>query len=98
MLNSSRFAGNDNLTFGVMGGKSGKIRQGGWQKRQKVARSGKGDGKNGKKWQGRRQKRQRFGAMLGCPDACWGGCERVREACLRLTRGCSRCEQGGVAT
>src|SRR5690349_19292572 len=34
MPNSSRFAADGNLTFGVMGGKSGKKRQGGWQKRQ----------------------------------------------------------------
>jgi hypothetical protein len=42
MPDSSRFAGSDNLTFCVMGGKSGTI----------AARNGKGGGKNGAVWWG----------------------------------------------
>jgi hypothetical protein len=38
ILKRSGFAINDDVSFGGMGGKSGKKRQGGWQKRQEVAR------------------------------------------------------------
>jgi hypothetical protein len=36
ILKRSGFAINDDVSFGGMGGKSGKKRQGGWQKRQRL--------------------------------------------------------------
>src|SRR5690242_18761170 len=88
MRNSSGFAGRANVTFGVMGGKSGKIAA---RSGNDVARSGKVGGKNGK---ARRQPNPQPLPYEGRGSRAKGGGERFGSLHPATPRGAIRSGRG----